>query len=330
MLKPETMEEHLIGYLRNELDPASQRAVEAYLRSHPEAAARVEQLRQTLAPWDEDADLVAPPSDLVRRTLARLAEHRARPLPRAPRPRSYEVGGLTSRRFRLADMAMAAAVLLLVGAVALAWIPRIRLRANELACQNQMRAVWQALENYSEQPANHGEFPRVEANGPHSVAGIFVPMLQDAGLLTSDVSLVCSGTNPRGDSRPSLQDLDQLYREQPDTFKSLTHTLGGTYAYTLGYSGNGELHGLRRDSGDLLPLLADAPPESGTGLSPNHGGSGQNVLYIGGNVRWCTQRTVGVNCDDIYLNQDGKLGTGRKWNDTVLGPSYATPYGVGE
>jgi len=330
MLKPETMEEHLVGYLRNDLDPASRRAVEAYLRTHPEAAARVEQLRQNLAPWDEDAGRVAPPSDLVHRTLARIAEHRARPLPRAPRPRSYELGGITSRRFRLADMAVAAAVLLLVGVVGLAWIPKTRQRANELACQNQMRVVWQALQNYSDAPANHGEFPRVEANGPHSVAGIFVPMLQDAGLLTSDVSLVCSGNGPAADGRPSLQDLEQLYHDQPDTFKAVTRTLAGTYAYTLGYTDNGTLHGLRRDSGDLLPLLADAPPESGTGLSPNHGGQGQNVLYIGGNVRWCTQRTVGVNCDDIYLNQDGKLGTGRKWDDTVLGPSYATPYGVGE
>jgi hypothetical protein len=127
-----------------------------------------------------------------------------------------------------------------------------------------------------------------------------------------------------------MGELEQLYQNQPEVFKSVARSLAGNYAYSLGYSDNGQLQGLRRDSGDLLPLLADAPPQTGGGLSPNHGGLGQNVLYIGGNVRWCTQRTVGINCDDIYLNQDGQLRTGRNWSDTVLAPSAATPFGQGD
>jgi hypothetical protein len=324
------MDEHLVGYLRNTLDPATRRTVEAYLRTHPDAAAQVRQLRQTLAAWDDSADL-APPPDLAHKTLARVAEQRCRPLPPAPRPTPREYGSAGPRRFRPADVAVAAAVLLLVGGVVLAWLPLSRARANELACQNQMRVVWHALEQYSEAPENHGEFPRVEASGPRGVAGAFVPALQDAGYLPADVSLVCSATGQPGGPRPSVHDLELLYRDQPEVFKSVARTLAGTYAYSLGYSdNNGTLIGLRRDSGDLLPLLADAPPPSGSGLSPNHGGRGQNVLYIGGNVRWCTQRTVGVNCDDIYVNQDGELRTGRNWGDTVLAPSAATPFGAGE
>jgi hypothetical protein len=323
-------QEHLVEYLLNTLDPTTRRAVEAYLRTHPDAAARVEQLRQTLAPWDAGAEALAPPPDLVRRTLERVAGRRAGPLPAAPRRFTWEVGG-SGRRFRRADLAVAAAVLLLVGGLVAAWLPGARARANELACQNQMRVVWHALEQYSEAPQNHGEFPRVEANGPRSVAGAFVPMLQDAGYLPPDVSLVCSATGEPAGPRPSLHELEQLYRDQPDTFKSVAGTLAGTYAYTLGYGdANGTLVGLGRESGDYLPLLADAPPPAATGLSLNHGGRGQNVLYIGGNVRWCTQRSVGVNGDDIYLNQDGKLRTGRNWGDTVLAPSGATPFGPAE
>ncbi len=321
------MHEHLVDYLRNTLDPATRRAVEAYLRSRPDAAARVQQLRQTLAPWDDGAETVAPPPDLVYRTLARVAESRRQPLPPAPAPRPREFGTAGSRRFRPADVAVAAGVLFLVGAVAFAWLPSSRQRANDLACQNKMRALWHALEQYSDSPQNHNEFPRVEADGPRGVAGVFAPVLQDAGLLAPDTTLFCSAGGDPAPPRPGVRDLEQLYREQPDAFKSVARTLAGTYAYSLGYNDNGTLHGLRRDSGDLLPLLADAPPATGTGLSPNHGGRGQNVLYIGGNVRWCTERTVGVNGDDIYLNQDGMLRTGRNWGDTVLAPSGATPFG---
>ena len=56
---------------------------------------------------------------------------------------------------------------------------------------------------------------------------------------------------------------------------------GGDYAYTLGYRDGDDVAGLRRDSGDLLPILADRPA-AGDGNSPNHDGAGQNVLYIGG------------------------------------------------
>ena len=83
--------------------------------------------------------------------------------------------------------------------------------------------------------------------------------------------------------------------------------------------------GLSRDSGDLLPILADRPCESGAANSPNHGGAGQNVLYIGGQVRWCAEPRVGVDCDDIYLNQKYRVLTGEHRLDTVLGPSEAAP-----
>jgi hypothetical protein len=324
------MDEHLIGYLRNTLDPATRRAFEAHLRSHPDAEARLHGLRQSLAAWDADADALTPPADLVAKTLARVAEHSRQPLPPAPHPTPRDFGMSAPRRLRRADVAAAAAVLLLAGAVVLAWLPASRARANQLACQNQMRIVWQALEQYSDAPEHHGDFPRVEPDGPRSVAGVFVPMLQDAGYLSPDVTLVCAGTGDPNPMRPSLGELEQLYCNQPEVFKSVARTLAGSYAYSLGYSDGGSLQGLRRDSGDLLPLLADAPPTAGSGLSPNHGGRGQNVLYIGGHVRWCTERTVGVNCDDIYLNQDGKLRTGRNWCDTVLAPSAATPFGEGE
>src|SRR5579859_6663704 len=77
------MDENLVGYLLNSLDPDAQRQVEEYLRAQPDEAAKVERLRQALAPL---AAAPAPPPGLVPDTLARIAEYQCQPLPPAPKP----------------------------------------------------------------------------------------------------------------------------------------------------------------------------------------------------------------------------------------------------
>jgi hypothetical protein len=67
------------------------------------------------------------------------------------------------------------------------------------------------------------------------------------------------------------------------------------------------------------------PVECQTENSPNHGGQGQNVLYIGGNVRWCANPAAGRDGDNIYLNRDRKVQAGVSRDDTVLGSGDARP-----
>ena len=80
---------------------------------------------------------------------------------------------------------------------------------------------------------------------------------------------------------------------------------------------------------DLLPILADAPANNERcqprGNSGNHGGRGQNVLYVSGAVRYCTTRTVGMDRDDIYLNLDQRVNAGLNSRDTVLGAGATQP-----
>ena len=106
--------------------------------------------------------------------------------------------------------------------------------------------------------------------------------------------------------------------------------MAGCYAYSLGYRGAAGLHGLRRGAGDLMPILADCPPfhegaAGGAGNSLSHGGGGQNVLTIGGSVRYCTSRGVGLDGDDIYLNRNQRILAGLSAADTVLAVSDAVP-----
>jgi hypothetical protein len=171
------------------------------------------------------------------------------------------------------------------------------------------------------------------------VAGIFVPILHDENLLSPGVSVSCPANGRRPAPPVSLQELELKSAEGPQQFMECAHQLAGCYAYTLGYRNQaGRLCGIRLDPGqanndDYLPIMADRPPFEQSNYSevpearnsPNHDWAGQNVLYLSGRAVFCKSRTVGVNRNDIYLNQDKLPEAGRdKW-DSVLGASGFHP-----
>jgi hypothetical protein len=156
------------------------------------------------------------------------------------------------------------------------------------------------------------------------VAGIFVPILNDAGYL-QNASIGCPAQQRRRPLYYTLADLEGLYQQSPERFQTAAAELGGNYAYSLGYEQDQQLFGLRRDSGDTLPILADCVAP-GAENSTNHGSAGQNVLFVGGSVRWCALPTVGEENDHIYLNDNQRVLAGVRRNDTVLATSGARPY----
>ena len=107
--------------------------------------------------------------------------------------------------------------------------------------------------------------------------------------------------------------------------------LASCYAYSLGYRDEaGQLHGLKRAGNDRVPLLADRPfvaqndPDNPSRQnSPNHGGDGQNVLFVGGNVQFLRDHTI--NSDDIYTNRRNQVKAGLDEWDSVLGASDDRP-----
>jgi hypothetical protein len=328
------MDDKLVGYLLKALDPEEEREVAAHLRDRPEARARLEVLRELLAPLSADAEPPEPPAGLVVATLARVAEQ-ARPaardggppirrLPAAPRPSPSQWGAGRPRWFRRADVLVAAALLVLVGGLVPPWLLGRWHDYQVRSCQQNLSAYWQALMTYSD--VHDGRFPQVKAQeGPLGYAGSFVPVLYDAGVLSPAVSVQCPAVGRRPPAY-SLRDLETAYRERRGEFAALIRDAVPGYAYSLGYEEGERLHGLQRDLGDYQPLLADRPSDSGAGNSANHGGGGQNVLYIGGHARWTTDRNAGAGRDDIFLNRLNERQAGLGPTDTVLGPSDSTPY----
>jgi len=330
------MEDDLLGYVLHALDAESERRVEAYLHDHPEAQATVQSWQQTLEMLSADTEQAEPPRDLVGRTIARVAEYRCRPLPYAP---AESLGRYAGRGWwRRADVLVAASILLCAALLTFPALNMIRFRHDRLACENNLREIGLALRQYADQPHQGGEgrFPDIvhafdrqvmRVDGHRIAAGLFAPMLVQAGNLTTDrlATLRCPGRG-EGAAEPFV-DLDALAGMPATEFRARAAALVPAYAYTLGYSDGGEIHGLSRSDG-VLPIAADCPALSPDGLpiggnSLNHGGRGQNVLFTDGHVEWNAGRFV--DNDDFFINQANELAAGLHARDYVLGPSGAQP-----
>jgi hypothetical protein len=334
------MEENFVGYLLGALDAESEREVEAYLRGQPESSKKLELLRQALQPLSADREAPVPPSGLRIRTLARVAEYRCRDLPRAPVAPPIRSRAPVRSWWRRTDLLVAASLLLLLLPLLPPTLTHLRAQRDIVECQDNLRHFYTALMAYSER--HRGALPKVEAEPPRHVAGIFVPILYDANLLQGNFTVECPANGRRPPPAISVQDLEREYQAGQERFKDCARRLAGCYAYTLGYRDAGQLCGLSFDQGqpnnNSLPIMADRPPfeqdnPSSWRLPPgnnlknslNHGGIGQNVLYLSGRVRFCTKRTVGVDGDDIYLNKDNLPEAGIDRWDSVLGASGFHP-----
>jgi len=229
--------------------------------------------------------------------------------------------------WRRVDELVAAALLLLVGGLGVVWLARARVDHHVVACADNLRQFHQALSAYADN--NHDQFPAVGAEHPKNFAGSFVAALNEARVMPAGLSVGCPGDPPQP---PSAVTFDALARLNADDFQSVTRSLAGCYAYSLGYlePGGGGLFGLTRSMDGRLPIMADAPAGDGPyevrpGNSANHEGKGQNVLFIDGHVEFRPTRSVALD-DDIYLNTAGRVAAGRGSRDTVLGRSDARPF----
>jgi hypothetical protein len=322
------MDDILVGYLLNALEADEMRAVEDRLDRDVHLRDRLVVLRKTLEPLALDADAPEPPPRLVVGTLAGIAHEQCRQaalVPPAPRELPAPECAPTRHWFRRADVLVAAVLLVLVFALGVPWLVRLWHESQVRACQRNLVVFWHGLKFHGD--LHDGAFPRLEEEGPCSFAGIFVPVLNDNKLLGPEATIVCPAVGKRGPDGRSVRQLTVLWeQESPSEFRAVIRDVGGNYAFPLGYWDGPQLVGLRSTDNETQPLMADAPGSANRlGNSDNHGGRGQNVLFVGGNVRWYTVRSVGPDGDDIYLNRNGEVGAGLCRDDVVLGVGDACP-----
>jgi hypothetical protein len=300
-----------IGYALDLLDADARHAVDVHLAANPDDVARLDRVRAALAVLQADREDDAPPTDLAARTIARVAaefpeaETRAEPSSllrsrSSDQPEARTLGG----RFR-ADIFVAAGIGVIAVGLLLSFVNRAWHASEVAACQNNLRILYLGLSGYAD--THEGRYPQVGTE-TYPTADSFVQALADAGQCPPGFSALCPAATP-GAAAPV------------------------SYAYPLGHRApNNVVLGQWRSTdlgaeNDLIPIGGDYPVAAAApGGGPTSGHRyGQNVLFMGGNVRFAAVATVGVNGDDIYRNQLGEVAAGVNRVDTVLGRAGDVP-----
>jgi hypothetical protein len=320
----QAMDDNLVGYLLNALAPDEERQVEAHLREHPEAEQKLELLRQALQPLILDSNHSEPPLGLAQRTLAFVKANGNHQAPRPPvlsRPASVFPRVLWQRM----DVLVAACLLILVGGIGMTWLSHVWYLEGRVACGDNLRGIYAGLRDYQD---TYGELPNVHtvAKPPRDVAGMVLLKLLAVGALPKGFSLQCAG---RKGFKPPLS-FDDALALSDDDFTRQAANLNPSYGFSLGYRDEkGAIHGPQfnpESDTTSVVLVADAPPLNPLhGNSPNHGGKGQNVLFLNGHFKFCPDRVKSFKGDDLYLNKKNKVGAGLDSEDNVVGQSQARP-----
>lgn len=309
----------LLSFALDLLDPAARSAVEAHLAADPEDAARVDRVRQALRPLEADRDGYDPPRGLAVAAIARTAEYlvangpaRAEPGPEEAPPvpavavRRPDAEPVFPAWWRRADALVAAGIAFLAFGILASGIGRLRHDAQVAACQDGLRGLHTALTGYSD--TRDGRYPEVGTRQV-PVAGAFAAELARSGHLPPGRPVACPVAPP------------------PEAIADPRVVPAVGYAYTLGFVGPGRrVTGLRRAdvpgaASDWTAVVADLPAP---GPQAPHA-RGQNVLYLGGMVRFAATPAAGVNGDDIYHNDAGLIGAGLHVFDASLGRPSDVP-----
>jgi hypothetical protein len=319
------MDHDLLAYLLQGMEPDEERATEEYLEANPAARKELRQWRKLLDPLNQ-APVPEPPSHLYMNTLRAVAHTMVKTQsPNYPARDSGDSG--RPRWWRRVDLMVAAGVVIVLLLLLPPTLLYLRHHQAKMACQDNLRQIHQAYFQYCAD--NKGALPNLaELPEEIRIAGMHPVMLREKNCWRDGITLTCPGVGTNGVLQPRNRE-EVLKLAKDNTDPRWPQMLGGQYAYPLGYFQGKELRGFNKEMGDETPILADRPPREGEpdwlkANSPNHGGKGQNVLFLGGNVRWLTTRFINDG-DDIYLSRNNKLEAGINSQDIVLAPSEARP-----
>ncbi len=331
--------EHLLGYLLGALEESERESVESQLEKNPKLLEDLARVRESLGPlWAAQPDY-DPPPDLAKRTCEQIASHpapwmnRAPEAARKPAPTTSPLGEPVAEAApegwghyaSLVDLSVAAAIVAALLLLAFPAIHNSRFHARRFTCVDHLRQIGLALTQYSE--THDGYFPPVYDRGRYAGAGIYAPVLVSYQLVDGSHWFVCPGSPLADDPDFRVPSLDELVGASFEDLARLRATMGGSYAYSLGFLEQGRYHSPRNLGRASHPIVSDVPSNTLAGRqSLNHGGRGQNALKEDGTIDFCKTSTSLDEADDMFLNALGKVAAGNHRNDAVLAPSDALPH----
>lgn len=331
------MRDELLAYLLDDVDPEQRKRIEHHLQHDPTWQHEYQKLKACFeAHEDPPEKTTQPPRDLVDKTCKLVRDSAIRA------PGDVQPASLTeareccgdSRRWSLADMVAAGAILLAVGALLMPALVESRATTRRLQCESNLRDLGLALQNYHE--VNRRGLPHIDY---HENAGMFVVSLSESGVISRKELthlLVCPSTRLAKDvfsgaivmNIPTREKLGQM---DPAALAALQKVMAGSYAYQFGFVDEDKRYRKmpfvnRRD----YPMLGDKPNLKSDGWqSSNHGPCGQNIVGQDGSVTFHTRcKSKKSALGHPFLNDEGQHAAGRGSADSVLGRSEATPAGI--
>ena len=312
----------LIDFQLGNLSPDERAELMQRIAANDELSAQHEELTSVFAALDSVRQLPPMPADLVQRSVASV---RQAPQPCVARAHETEqdteatnvLFPLFARVNSIRDvLAVAATIVLLVG-IGVPSILRMRERSQRAACTanlarlGQGLAVYAAAFNDSLPFAYWGSNTSWQSTADGAVRRVpnraHMYRLLRYGSVSDPSSFICPS---RSDAPMTLEQV----RNNDDFIESRN--------VSYGYQNMAGVRPTLNDHPDL-PIMADDNPLFDDGLplglsyghnanSRSHGGAGQNVLTLGGRVRWKTDPNCGVDGDNIWTLLNVKIYTGRE------------------
>jgi prepilin-type processing-associated H-X9-DG protein len=233
-----------------------------------------------------------------------------------------------SSRWSMADVVVLAGVCLVAAVLFFPVIVNSRYASQIAVCQNNLRQLGSGLTGYSEDFGD-GLFPGVPLSGRRSFAGIYAPILLEAGYITDPRVVVCPAIVEqvalRGFRIPSLAEIDGA---DDRSIGAMRERAGADYyAYNLGVVIGGQYRAPRNQQRPYFAMMADMPASY---LDPqpsrNHGERGFNILFEDGHVAYVTTTDWPARTDDPLRNRQGLPEAGLDENDAVIGRSSSPPF----
>jgi len=327
--------ENLLGYLLGALEDHEHEEVRRQIEQNPDLRHDLERMELHVRRLKSDPiEEHAPPLGLARRTCQFIDDQRVtvatrseRPAGMSPSPR--ERAAAASRWSRL-DMIVALAIVFVSAGIFLPAISSSRQQSQIAGCQNNFLNLGRAYNSFS--TFNAGMLPGIPtkenpATRTYSRAASIPMTLLKQKLLPSRRMLVCP-TSPRklqvriiGVQLPP-NDLGQMPEKKVIL---LFNTVGGTYAYNLGYlNEQGKYTAGKNRQRATYVMVSDTPRADRQG-SDSHGRKGWNVLFEDGHAEFVTQCSIGGKDSNLFLNDQGKVEAGIHTEDAVVAPGGAMP-----
>ncbi|MCY2951112.1 MAG: hypothetical protein NTU53_03940 [Planctomycetota bacterium] len=219
------------------------------------------------------------------------------------------------------------AILLLLLGIVIPMFLEARERSNRFCCQNNLRAIGQAL--LADASENKGRLPATTANTadepfligsarPDNVSAAIFHLIRRYDL--SPRLFVCPNTDAVSDTLAGLP--LQTRTTFTDPKRNLSYSMQNPYASSTmtdalrrfrsakpDFVIMADLNpGIRSEDNNVLAVTPTSPTEQMRwGNSNNHSKRGQNVLYADGRVEFADDPFVGVDSDNIYTTRNNTI-----------------------